>query len=138
MNLAKMFRFRIFGIFKILLPLILLSACSRQPDEETVVGTYVARHSSAIETLILDRSGNYTLRVRTTDGGERSITDKWKFEPYGGDPKIVLYNFETNFDRPYPLPKIAKGAIVLLSAENSQGRMRLYVNYDLNQYYEKE
>jgi hypothetical protein len=138
MSSRIMFRLRAFGVINLLLPLLLLSACSRQPEEATVVGTYIARHSSAVETLMLHSSGIYTLRVRRADGSEKSITDKWKFEPYGGNPKIVLYNFETNFERPSPLPKIEKGAIVLLSAQSNLGRMRLYVNYDLNQYYERQ
>jgi hypothetical protein len=113
--------------------LAFLSGCSRSVAPSDIPGVYEATLPSGSEILKLKPSGVYTQQMKGEHGIELAATGQWEFEPYQGEPKIAIHNFSAHFPGSSP----QKVDIFLLGAEKSWGRVRLYVNYDLGQYYSK-
>ena len=100
-----------------------------------VTGTYVARPQGGVETLELRPDGTYTVHFKVAGAPESRYSDKWDFEPYGGESKVSLQNFPDHFSRDSREPTTG---ITLLGIERDWGRIRLYKNYDRAEYYSKE
>jgi hypothetical protein len=114
---------------------VVLSGCSNVTNRSEVIGTYISRHQGNVETLELHPDGTYTVRFKGAGGPDSIYSDKWNFEPYYGEPKVSLQNFSDHF--PQSSPRQATG-ITLLGIERAWGKIRLYRNYDRDEYFSKE
>ncbi len=92
---------------------------------------YEAHHRNGTEILELRSDGTYTQYFTASDGMKSTFSNKWRFEPFNGEPKVALQDFTSHF------PESQKADVVLLGADRDGGRMRLYRSYDLDQYYIK-
>jgi hypothetical protein len=110
---------------------VALLGCSKPVDRLEVPGPYKAVHKNGAETLELRPDGTYIHRVRAADGSASTQSNRWRFEPFEGEPKVALDDFTPHF------PESQK-ADVLLDVEKDWGRVRLYLSYDLDQYYLKD
>ena len=104
-------------------------ACSNKIDPSQIAGRYEARHQNGRETLDLRSDGTYAHEFIAANGTKSMSSNKWRFEPFEGEPKVALYDFTPEF------PESQRGNIVLLDVEKTLGRLRLYRSYDLDQYY---
>ena len=107
-------------------------ACSKRINPSEVAGTYEAHHQNGIETLRLRPDGSYVHEFKGMDGTTLNHSSRWKFEPFNGEPKVALYDFTPHF----PVSQ-KRGDILLIDVEKDWGRIRLYLSYDLGQYYVK-
>ena len=111
-----------------LMSLALLCACSKNVDPSRLPGRYEAHHENGLEILDLRADGVYMHEFRPTIGAGSIYSNKWRFDPFGGEPRVILRDFTPHF------PNSQKGD-VLLDVDKEWGRIRLYRSYDLNQYY---
>ena len=111
--------------------LIGLCACSTEIDPSKLTGSYEAHTSAGVETVQLNSNGTYTQYFTTATGTKSTYSGTWKFEPFGGEPKIALRDFASHFTHS------PRADVVLLSVQKDWGRVRLYRSYDLDQYYVK-
>lgn len=119
------------GILLALACLVLVLGCSKAIDRSELVGKYEVQHKAGLEALELRSDGTYVHRFSPLRGGETQYSSNWRLEPYGGEPKVFVDNFVSNFPE-----KSEAGPIgTLLGIEKKAGRIRLYVSYDLNLYY---
>ena len=112
--------------------LVFTSACSETINPSEIAGTYEAHHQNGIETLQLRPDGSYVHEFKSANGTTSNPSGRWKFEPFDGEPKVALYDFTPHF----PVSQ-KRGDILLLDVERDRGRVRLYLSYDLGQYYLK-
>jgi hypothetical protein len=110
--------------------LVLILACSKRINPSEVAGTYEAHHQNGVETLQLRPDGSYLHEFKSANGTTSDHSGRWKFEPFDGEPKVALYDFSSHF----PVSQ-KRGDILLLDVERDWGRVRLYLSYDLGQYY---
>src|SRR5437868_2174104 len=116
------------------LPLLLIiqtCACSKDIDPSKLPGTYEAHFKTGVEILTLRTDGTYTQYFTPADGVTSTYSNRWKFEPFDGEPKIALQCFTSHF------PESSKGDIVLLGVQREWDRTRPYRSYALEQYYVK-
>lgn len=111
--------------------IVALGACSNEVKPSQISGRYEAHHDNGFETLDLHPDGTYTHEFMARDGTKSTSSDRWKFEPFEGEPKVALYDFTPRFPH-------SQSGDVLLGVEKARGRIRLYRSYDLDQYYAKE
>ncbi len=110
--------------------------CSNITNASQVHGTYEANHQNGAEMLQLKSDGTYIDTFKASDKADTTTcTGVWEFEPYGGEPQVVLHNFCPHFSRDSEAPI---GGTTLLGIERNWGSMRLYLNYDRNQYYSRK
>jgi hypothetical protein len=102
-------------------------------NSSELVGRYEAHYQNGAETLELRAGGTYTQNFKALNGQETQNTSTWKFDPYGGEPKVFLDNFVQNFPGSSQTAPIG----TLVGVEKNWGRIRLYVSYDRGLYYTK-
>jgi len=113
----------------------MLVGCSARPNREDVVGVYEALDHGNRETLRFNADGTYIQRFESSGAKELISSNKWEFEPYGGEPKVAVFDFSSHF--PGRTHKIADSSISLLGVEKSWRGIRLYLSYDSDLYYKK-
>jgi hypothetical protein len=106
-----------------------LCACSGAVDPAELAGTYEAHTGDGVEKIELRRDGTYSEHFTSVDGVSSTYSNTWKFEPFGGEPKVALEGFASHF------PESPKGDVMLLGAEEHWGGTRLYESYIRDQYY---
>jgi hypothetical protein len=113
---------------------ILFWGCSNRLSDAELSGKYQLRQNNSIETIELNPDGTYVYRAQTPSSPTRTYSSHWRFDPYQGEPQVSLDNF------PQGAPDDPQRPLVgtLLGIKKSWGRIRLYVNYDLNLYYLKQ
>jgi hypothetical protein len=112
-----------------------LFGCSKVTDRSQVIGTYEAHHRNGIETLELQPDGTYKHHFSAADGIETTYSNKWEFEPYYGEPQVALHNFSPYFPQNSHTEPVG---ITLLGIQHGWGAIRLYLNYDRDEYYSKK
>ena len=112
----------------------LLFGCSKPVGPSDIPGVYEATLPTGFETLELKPDGEYVQHFKGKQGVESTVGGKWEFEPYGGEPKVAMHNFSSHFPDSSP----DKVYILLLGADRSWGRIRLYYSYNLDQYYSRK
>jgi hypothetical protein len=122
------------GLFLMLLScLFQLLGCSKVEDSSELVGRYEAHHKNGAETLDLRSDGTYVHRIKMPNGTELESSANWKFDPYGGEPKVFLEHFTQHF----PGSSRSNPMDTLLGAERKWGTIRLYLSYDRDLFYAK-
>ena len=112
--------------------LTVMSACAKHVDQSEIAGTYEAHHQNGSEILQLRSNGLYVHEFKAANGVVSTNSNRWRFEPFNDESKVALYNFTSHF----PVSS-KRGDIVLLDAAKDWRRVRLYISYDLDQYYKK-
>ena len=111
--------------------LSLVFGCSNAISRSELVGKYEAHHENGLEVLELRADGTYTHRFQPVSGNESQYSSNWRLEPYGGEPKVFVDSFASNFPEKSETQPIG----TLLGVEKKAGLIRLYVSYGQNLYY---
>ena len=111
-----------------------LLGCSEQIDQSMLIGKYIANHGKGIGILELKSDGTYIYYYKATDGKELTNTNRWEFAYQNKEPRITFEKFI------FGLPEYGTKMPGFwdVKVEKSGKTIRLFIDPDLNYYYEKQ
>ena len=113
---------------------VFISGCSKEINQEDIIGKFTANHDQGIDTLEIRTDGTY---IHEFKSNEKSFinTDKWEFEKNDGKPVLTLSGFIAGFSDYGPKEP---GFLYLAVERRVFSNIKLYINIDMGRYYEKD
>lgn len=112
----------------VLLCLLLLVACSPEPNSDNLPGEYVA-NTRDHEIIVIRPDGTYTFTGPDSKGGIKRTEARWTYDGIVGDcPRITFSDFQS------PTGTGLWPACI----EGTGKRLRLLINEDSGWYYQKQ
>jgi len=113
--------------------LLLVAGCSKHFTANQLVGKYVLNVGDDRDVLQLNGDGTYIHSYRSTDGKTSTANGTWELKNFESEPSVVLDNYQ-----PPPGEAAWVRGIYFLSIRSFFGHIRLNINTDLNEGYDKQ
>jgi hypothetical protein len=110
------------------------STCSNNVTADALVGRYEGNHRDGLEVLVLNRDRTYDYRYSGPKSKTTVNSGHWSFEYRDGEPRVSFSGFVFG---PNGYGTKTPGIWDVQVEHSLSGRVRLYVDSDVDYFYER-